>query len=248
MSFYCYIKKSIIDTLNVILPFSEDRTSDRLNLVDHIEKMAERKAFNIIRAVPIVGHAYGAVRGIVYAAAGDKDEAYHSVILDLADLNPLRIPRNLAHGIASVTNDLEKGVWIGKRPIARQLVGLNISPGVDGYHWCIQINGIIYQLRANTDCEVTIIIRSKTEHKAQYESDCKVYSWYLLQRDLPDFDPEVLKAFAKSFEERKFQLILPVGGKLNCQSFSTRMFAAAANISIIKARSIIVLVIPNFLF
>ncbi|CAF4054907.1 unnamed protein product, partial [Adineta steineri] len=75
--------------------------------------MAERKAFNIIKAIPVVGQAYGAVRSVVYAAKGDVYEAKHSVAMDLADLNPLRIPKNLAHGIASVTNDLDSGVWIG---------------------------------------------------------------------------------------------------------------------------------------
>ena len=210
--------------------------------------MAERKVFNIIKTVPIVGLVYGAIRGVVYAANGDTDEAYHSVILDLADLNPLRIPRNLVHGIASVTNDLDKGVWIGKRPIAKQLIGLNISPGVDGYHWCIQINGVIYQLSANKDYVVQVRIHSKTEKKSLYESDCKVYSWYLLQSELPNFNPEVLRDYAKSFEERKFQLFIPLGGKMNCQSFTTQIFATAANISIEKARSIILLVIPNFLF
>lgn len=210
--------------------------------------MAERKAFDIIKAVPIVGHAYGAVRGAIYAASGDVNEAKHSVILDLADLNPLRIPKNLAHGIAGATNDLDKGAWIGKRPIGKQLVGLNISPGVDGYHWCIQINGVIYQLGVNKDNEIRIRISSKSERSSWYKDDCKIYSWYLLKKDLPDFDPEVLKDFAKSFEDREFRLFIPTGGKMNCQSFTTQIFATAANISIDKARSLILLVIPNFLF
>ncbi|CAF2958278.1 unnamed protein product [Rotaria sp. Silwood2] len=86
--------------------------------------MTERKAFNIIKAVPGVGQAYGVVRGVVYAEKDDMHEAKHSVTVDLADLNPLRIPRNLAHGIASATNDLDEGAWIGKRPIGKQLIGL----------------------------------------------------------------------------------------------------------------------------
>ena len=210
--------------------------------------MAERKAFDIIKAVPIVGHAYGAVRGVVYAASGDTDEAHHSVTFDLADFNPLRIPKNLAHGIAGAVNNLEKGAWIGKRPIGKQIVGLNVSPGVDGYHWCIQINSVIYQLGVNKENDIRIRISSKNEKRDHYESDCKVYSWYLLQSELPNFDPEVLRNYAKSFEERKFQLFIPLGGKMNCQSFTTQIFAVAANISIEKARSIILLVIPNFLF
>ena len=210
--------------------------------------MAERKAFGIIKAVPVVGQIYGGVRGVVYAATGDAHEARHSVTLDLADLNPLRIPKNLAHGIANATNDLNKGVWIGKRPIANQPFGLNISPGVDGYHWCIQVNGVIYQLGVNKDQQIKIRVSSKSEKTEFYERDCKLYSWYLLQKDLPDFDPEVLRIYAKSFEERDYRLFVPTGGKMNCQSFTTQIFATAANISIEKARSLILLVIPNFLF
>ena len=89
--------------------------------------MAERKAFNIIKVVPGVGQAYGAVRGVVYAAKGNTHEAKHSIALDLADLNPLRLPRNLAHGIASITNDLDVGAWIGRRPLFNQPLGLNIT-------------------------------------------------------------------------------------------------------------------------
>lgn len=210
--------------------------------------MAERKAFDIIKSVPGVGHAYGIVRSAVYTATGDADEAKHSVTFDLADLNPLRIPRNLGHGIANAINDITKGAWIGKRPIGKQFLGLNISPGIDGYHWCIQINGIIYQLAANRDNEIKIRISSKDEKSQWYEQDCKIYSWYLLKTDLPDFDPEVLKNYAKSFEDYKFQLLVPTGETFNCQSFTTQMFATAANISIDKARSLILLAIPNFLF
>ncbi|CAF0908947.1 unnamed protein product [Adineta steineri] len=210
--------------------------------------MAERKAFNIIKAIPVVGQAYGAVRSVVYAAKGDVYEAKHSVAMDLADLNPLRIPKNLAHGIASVTNDLDSGVWIGRRPIGGQPLGLNISPGIDGTHWCIQINGVIYQLGVNKDHKIKIRISSTNEKRSWYENDCKEYSWYLLQKELPYFDPEELRIFAKSYEEREFRLLIATGGKMNCQAFTTRMFAVAANIPIEKARTIMLTVLPNLLF
>ena len=210
--------------------------------------MAERKAFNIIKVVPGVGQAYGAVRGVVYAAKGDMHEAKHSIALDLADLNPLRLPRNLAHGIASITNDLDIGAWIGRRPLFNQPLGLNITPGLDGAHWCIHLNGVIYQLGVDKDHNIKIRISSKTEKSSWYERDCKIYSWYLIQKELPYYDPEELKTYAKSFEDCKYQMLIAVGGKMNCQSFVTRMFATAANISVEQARSIILLAIPNLLF
>ncbi|CAF2733308.1 unnamed protein product [Rotaria sp. Silwood2] len=210
--------------------------------------MAERKAFNVIKAVPGVGHAYGVVRGVVYAAEGDMHEAKLSVTVNLADLNPLRIPRNLAHGIASATNDLDAGTWIGKRPIGQQFIGLNISPGIDGLHWCIQINGIIYQLVLDKNHDVKVLISSKNERSEWYNRDCKEYAWYLIKKELPDFDPEVLRTYVKSFEVREYQALIATGDKINCQSFATRMFATSTNISIEKARSTILLVVSNILF
>ncbi|CAF3694176.1 unnamed protein product [Rotaria sp. Silwood1] len=198
--------------------------------------MSERKAFNIIKTVPVLGQAYGAMRGLVYAAQGDMPEARHSVSLDLADLNPLRIPRNLANGIVSATNDLEQDAWIGKRPIGRAFIGLNILPGVDGLHWSIQINGIIYQLVLDKNNQVKVLISSKNERAEWYERDCKEYSWYLIQKELPYFDSAVLKNYAKSFEAQEYQRLIATGDKINCQSFVTRIIATAANISIDKAR------------
>ncbi|CAF1039501.1 unnamed protein product [Rotaria sordida] len=210
--------------------------------------MAERKAFNIIKAVPGVGQVYGAVRGVVYTAKGDMHEAKHSVTVDLADLNPLRVPRNLAHGIASATNQLDEGAWIGKRPIGRQFIGLNISPGIDGLHWCIQIKGVIYQLVLDKNHDVKVLISSKNERNEWYERDCKEYSWYLIKKELPYVETEVLRTYAKSFEAHEYQALIATGDKINCQSFVTRMFSTAANISIEKARTTILLVVPNILF
>ncbi|CAF0832481.1 unnamed protein product [Adineta ricciae] len=210
--------------------------------------MAERKAFNIIKAVPVVGHAYGAVRGVVYAAKGDRSEAKHSIELDLADLNPLRIPKKLVHGIQNATHNLEEGAWIGRRALFKQPLALNITPGMDGFHWCIQINGVIYQLGVDKDRDIKIHISSRTEKTAYYERDCKEYSWYLIQNELPAFDADELRAYAKSFEDLEYRMFLALGNKMNCQSFVTRMFAIAAKISIEKARSTILLVIPNLLF
>lgn len=210
--------------------------------------MAERKAFNIIKAVPGVGQAYGVVRGAVYAIKGDKAEAMHSVTLDVADLNPLRMPRNLVNGISSATIDLNQGIWIGKRPIGNQPFGLNIGPGVDGYHYCVQINGVIYQLGVDKDDDIKIRISSKGEKASYYESDCKTYSWFLMQKQVPFFDSDEFRIYAKSFEGREYQTVFALGGKMNCQSFATRMFATAANISLEKARSKVALTIPNILF
>ena len=210
--------------------------------------MAERKALNIIKPMPIVGQVYGGVRAAVYGIKGDSEEARHSVTVDLADLNPLRVPRNLANGIATIMNEIETGAWIGKRPIGKQFVGMTVTPGLDATHWCIQLNGVIYQLVLNRNKQLKVHICSKTEKSNYYEEDCKTNTWYLIQKDLPPYDPEGLRDYAKSFENQEYRALLAVGETVNCQSFVTRVFATAANISVDKARSIILLFIPNLLF
>ncbi|CAF2588149.1 unnamed protein product [Rotaria sp. Silwood2] len=70
--------------------------------------MTERKAFNIIQAVPVHDHEYDVERKIVCVAKSDNDEAKHSVTLNLTDLNSLRVPKTFAHGIGSITNDRDE--------------------------------------------------------------------------------------------------------------------------------------------
>jgi len=77
--------------------------------------MVERKVFDFYKRIPGVGFIYGAVRGIVYAAADNEEEAKYSWEMDLADFNPLRMTRNFANGIHNIVNDLDEGIWIGKR-------------------------------------------------------------------------------------------------------------------------------------
>jgi hypothetical protein len=77
--------------------------------------MAERKIFGRFKNIPVVGYGYGLVRGIAYGLAGDENEAKHSFEMDLANLNPLQIPRNILNGIISLVSNLDKNIWIGKR-------------------------------------------------------------------------------------------------------------------------------------
>ncbi|CAF3312744.1 unnamed protein product [Rotaria sp. Silwood2] len=59
---------------------------------------------------------------------------------------------------------------------------------------------------------------------------------------------EELRNYAKSFEDREYQALIAVAGKMNCQSFTTKIFATAANITLEKTRSIILFLVPNLLF
>ncbi|UJR11753.1 hypothetical protein I4U23_015934 [Adineta vaga] len=210
--------------------------------------MAERKVFNIVKRIPVLGNTYGLVRGAVYELAGDRDEAKNSMEMDFADLNPLRMPRNLMNGLIDLTSNVDKGIWIGKRTLGgNQPFGLTFSPGADVHHWCIQIDGIIYEL-GGSKSQVSISIISKDNDPTTYVSYCKRFSWTMLTGRSSSVSESRLRDFAKSFEQYRYQAVLPIGDTVNCQTFVKYMYAKAAGISNAKAAGDILAIIPNLIF
>jgi hypothetical protein len=137
--------------------------------------MAERKAFNLYKRIPGVGFIYGAIRGIAYGLAGDADEMKYSWDMDPADLNPLRMPRNILNGLYDSAYDVHEGIWIGKRTLGDQPFGLTLSPVGDIHHWCIQIDGIIYEL-GGSKSQININIISEDDSPTTHKSHCKRFS------------------------------------------------------------------------
>ncbi|CAF1355701.1 unnamed protein product [Adineta steineri] len=210
--------------------------------------MAERKLFDIVKRVPIAGFGYGAIRGATFALAGDADEAKYSWEMDVADLNPLRMPRNMINGIINSQYDLAEGIWIGKRSLSDQPFSLTFVPGSDVYHWCIQIDGIIYELGGSKQ-RVEISIISEHNNPTKYKSHCKRFSWTKLEPGRSSsVSDETLRDYAKAFEKYTYLAVLPSGNKINCQTFVSDMFAKAAGMTQIKARGAILALIPNILF
>ncbi|CAF2063132.1 unnamed protein product [Rotaria magnacalcarata] len=210
--------------------------------------MVERRIFNVYKRIPLVGIAYGAARGVAYGLAGDFDEAKYSLEMDPADLNPLRMPRNIMNGLVDASHSLDKGIWIGKRTLGDQPFGLTFSPGADGYHWCIQIDGVIYEL-GGSKRQVEIHIISKNENPEQYNSYCKRFSWTMLQGKSSSVSETTLYRYAKSFESSEYHVMMSASGdKVNCQTFASDMFAKGACITTRQARARILAVLPNILF
>jgi len=209
--------------------------------------MAERKVFNLCKRIPGLGLVYGGVRGVAYGLAGDEDEAKHSFEMDPADLNPLRMPRNVANALHDSAYDVDEGIWIGKRTLDDQPFGLTFSPGADIHHWCIQIDGVIYEL-GGSKRQINIKIISEDDSPTTYKSHCKRFSWTMLQKKSSSVSKRTLEDYAKSFEDYQYQAVLPSGDKVNCQTFVFYMFAKAACITTSKAQAIVLAIIPNILF
>ncbi|CAF1544736.1 unnamed protein product [Rotaria sp. Silwood1] len=209
--------------------------------------MAERNFFDFAKHIPVAGYAYGVVRGVAYRLADDREEAKHSLEMDLADLNPLRMPRNLVNSLVNSTCNLDKGIWIGRRSLGNQPYSLTFSPGSDVYHWCIQIDGIIYELDKLKN-QIVINIISEENNPTTYQSYCRRFSWTMLTREPSSVSKSTLQDYAESFKQYNYQLILSSNNTVNCQFFVKYMFAKATNISTERAAGIIYTIIPNILF
>ncbi|UJR06593.1 hypothetical protein I4U23_010877 [Adineta vaga] len=135
----------------------------------------ERKVFDICKRIPPIGIPYGLIRGVVYKCVGDKDEADYSLETDVADLYLAKVPRNLINGFRSMSN-MEKGIWIGRRSLDELLISCTLLSGVVVYHWCIQINGIIYELTAPIKPRIHIGVISQSNNPYLYNSYHKRFS------------------------------------------------------------------------
>lgn len=208
--------------------------------------MVERKLFNITKRIPGVGLVHGGLRGAVYALAGDEEEMKYSWEMDPADLNPLRIPRNVANGVVGAFSSDDEGIWIGKRSLSDQPFSLTFSPGADVSHWCVRIDGIIYEL-GGTKSNLEISVISKSDSPQLYESHGKRFSWTKIPCASCTSDAE-LASYARSFGSRKYNALIFVPNRINCQTFVVDMIAKAANLSNNQAQAIVLTYIPNLFF
>jgi hypothetical protein len=209
--------------------------------------MTERRVFDMFKKVPVVGHLYGLARGNVYEALGDHDEAAHSREVDLADLNPHHVYRHLTNELLSWNSSLDKNIWIGKRTLGNQPFGVTFVPGSDIYHWCIQIDGVIYELLFQNG-RIYIDITSKWEHSKKYESLCKRFSWTSIREQSSCATEISLRDYAKSFESYQYQAAFPSGNKINCQDFVGMMLAKAINKTPLEANFIILHFMSTMIF
>jgi len=209
--------------------------------------MAERKVFDIYKRIPVVGVAYGAVRGFAYGLAGNEEELKHSWEMDPADLNPLRMPRNIVNGFIAASRDLDEGIWIGKRSLGNQPFGMTFIPGADGHHWCIQIDGIIYEVSGKEKEYCKIKIVSQSDEQNLYDSYCSRFSWTNIPEVSREESNSTLKEYAELFKHRKYSVRIQQN-KENCQTFVRDMLAKAANITSTEAADTILNVMPNMAF
>jgi len=124
----------------------------------------EKKVFNVVKTIPIVGWIYRAPRAIVYAAKKNKGEVMRCGQFDLAEeLNPIKKVYNLTKNSVALGFKYEQGIWLGTRPLSGlsgNPIDLSISPGADLRHYSLMCNGVIYELKEKYSDKTSKIVNS----------------------------------------------------------------------------------------
>ena len=181
----------------------------------------EKKVFNIVRNVCLVGPIYGFIRSCVYIHKKKYDEAQRCANVDLlAQINPVKNITNVLRNVVNAFGSEDEGVWVGYRPIAwnKNPYGIAISPGIDVHHYAVMIRGIVYQISAaskDSYIQVDIYGRESTEKDT--------FTWTSICQSndsIAETDQEIMN-YAKhrsGFNGSKYHLT-----KKNCQDFVKAM-------------------------
>ena len=131
----------------IIRPLTE---SDFKRLNDQENKFEkERKRFDIIKQIPVVGLVYRVGRAFKFKMKNDDEEVTHSLTVDLANLNPIKVASGITRAALNLPHNYNDGIWIGKRSLKKCKIGLTIKPITDLWHYAIMIRGIVYHVKVS---------------------------------------------------------------------------------------------------
>ena len=176
----------------------------------------ERKAFDIIKKVPIIGLAYRIGRAIVYKIKDEQEEITYSLTLDVANLNPIRIVTGIPRAIMNATHNYDDGVWIGKRSLKKCTIGITLSPNVDLWHYAIMIRGIVYHVQGSIEL-VFIDVDNDSNLKKSFE-------WTFITHDIIKTDSEI-KKYIENFDYFDYSIVPNKVDDLNCQTFTKNLLS-----------------------
>ena len=186
------------------------------NEIDRDEK--ERKVFNIIKRIPVVGLVYRAGRAIVYKIKNDDEEVTYSLTVDIANLNPIRIVNEIFRATQNTAHNYDEGVWIGKRSLGKHKIGLTIKPHTDLWHYAIMIRGIVYHVHGAT--EFVKIQESEDKNlKKGFEWTFIADSNHILKSN------DEIKNEIKVFEFHRYDYLPTWEDEANCQTFVSHLLS-----------------------
>jgi hypothetical protein len=161
-------------------------------------------------------------------------------------MNPLKMLGDAVRGAVAIKSDFNKHIWIGKRTLngGNLPIGLTLAPGLDLFHYCVMIRGVVYQV-AGVDKNGKAIVEIGTV-------DTSSFTWYVITNDANIFKSESsIKNYAQTFANKDYNVVAGIPGatygalfgtmvesyKVHCQTFcrSMIMFACDKSYSIVDA-------------
>ena len=176
----------------------------------------ERKAFDLIKTIPVVGLVYRAGRAMTFKMKKDQEEVIHSLTIDVANLNPIRVASELTRAVFNTAHEYDKGVWIGKCSILKCKIGLTIKPNTDLWHYAIMIKGLIFHVPG-----VNEFIRIEESDDLNLK---KSFEWRFFTNKIIKTEDEI-KRTTRNFESFKYKIIPKWQDEANSQTFVTFMLS-----------------------
>ena len=184
--------------------------------IDDEEK--ERKRFNLIKQIPVVGLVYRAGRAFKFKMQNDDEEVTHSLTVDLANLNPIKVASGITRAALNMSHSYNHGIWIGKRSLKKCKIGLTIKPNADLWHYAIMIHGVVYHVRTGTE-----YINIETSEDANLK---KSFDWNFVTDDIIKTNEELSECI-ENFTCIKYSLRPSTINEGNCQTFVNYMLSFA---------------------
>ena len=162
-----------------------------------------------------------------------------------------RLFANSARTIYSLTASYNEGIWVGRRPLF-ETFGASLIPGLDGYHWSIMCDGIIYQTGGKISdniydygyCDTPLIKKGGNgDHGVGYDKNTikekDSFEWFLIEKVCPRFAIDI-KQFVDTQYWGEYKLL-----ENNCQDVVMKILAYCLDISLGKAKTKLTICVAN---
>ena len=176
----------------------------------------ERKVFEILKLIPLVGFIYRPFRALFYRLIRkDTEEFIYSLTFDVSNLFQRRFSYELLTACTSFKATYNEAIWIGRRSLKLSF-GFSTRVKYDIWHYAIMINGTVYHLQGD---KTIINVEQSNEVKLK-----KQFQWKLFNEKLKlEIFEDNIKKKCKEFEEKFTQSysLIPneMKNKHNCQTF-----------------------------
>jgi len=216
------------------------RTSSTINKRRQLLSL-ERKAFGILKSVPIFGQIYAGLRAIINFWANATELRFSlAELVNIDNLNPLKTFTSIVRGLVASQFELTEGIWIGKRCLFNETLGIplpkfSLYPVYDLSHWAILINGRCYQISGTS--KINIYCSSSNNW-----SEIVSFEWFLAYPRNSQRTKQEIDVQGALLCKKGYRLIPnPCVPGINCQLFVIKMlqFAVGWEMEVAHLRTVL---------